>query len=154
MDHELAVLAASGATTLVSLMATDSWTHARRLVGRFFARNGAGGAAIADLDDARTLLLTSDATNVEETTRDIVDQWHAQLSQLVVAGSATGDDLRGLLNSLQRLADTTSIRQDTVHNVFNGGVQHAPVIQAGRITSLTFHTQANGPQGGSEHTPI
>lgn len=146
MDNELAALAASGATTLVSLMATDSWTHTRRLVGRFLARTGSGGTAIADLDDARTRLLSSDAADVEEATRDVTDQWLAQLQQPVAAGSATTDDLRGLLSSLQRLADTSAMRQGTVRNEVSGGVQHAPVIQAGRITGLTFHVQAHGPQ--------
>lgn len=40
MDSELAVLAASSATTLVSLMVTDSWAHARGLVGRYLTPVG------------------------------------------------------------------------------------------------------------------
>lgn len=42
MDTELAALAASGATTLVSLMVTDSWAQARELVGRLISRNDPG----------------------------------------------------------------------------------------------------------------
>lgn len=148
MDNELAVLAASGATTLVSLMATDSWTLARRLVERFFASTDSDSTAIADLENARNRLVGSDAADLAETTRDVTDQWHAHLRQLVVAGSVTVDNLRGLLNSLQRLADTSTTRQSTVHNEVNGGIQHGPVIQAGRITGLTFHVQTHGLQGG------
>ncbi|ANZ14784.1 hypothetical protein SNOUR_07325 [Streptomyces noursei ATCC 11455] len=66
MDSELATLAATGATTLVSLMATDSWIHARELVARFLARIGADAAAIAGLGNARTRLLITDATSDEQ----------------------------------------------------------------------------------------
>ncbi|GGQ05656.1 hypothetical protein GCM10010266_31290 [Streptomyces griseomycini] len=139
MDSELAALAASGATTLVSLMVTDSWTHARDLVGRFFSRSGADGIAITDLDTARTRLLAAEATEDTQTTRDITEQWHTYLQRLLQAGSATGDDLRGLLTSLQRIANNSDRQPGTVHNNIGGGVQHGPVIQSGRIAGLTFH---------------
>ncbi|MCZ0990888.1 hypothetical protein [Streptomyces diastatochromogenes] len=77
----------------------NSWTHAREVVGRFLARIGSDGCAIADPDNARTRLSTS----------------------------------------LQPLAATSAPRHATVHNDINGGVQHGPVIQSGRITELTFH---------------
>lgn len=139
MDSELAALAASGATTLVSLMVTDSWTQARDLLGRFWARTGSDPAAIADLDNARTRLLTTDAPEDEQTASDVRAQCHARLQQLVEAGSITGDDLRVLLTALQRLAATSATRQPAVHNDINGGIQYGPVIQSGRITGLTFH---------------
>ncbi|MFC9285913.1 hypothetical protein [Streptomyces sp. NPDC057052] len=139
MDSELAALAASGATTLVSLMVTDSWTHARDLVGRFFSRSGAGGTAITALDTARTQLLAGGATGDTQTARDITEQWHIHLQRLLRAGSATGDDLRDLLTSLQRIAADSDTRQGAVHNDISGGVQHGPVIQSGRIVGLTFH---------------
>jgi hypothetical protein len=139
MDSELAALAASGATTLVSLMVTDSWTHARELVGRFLARTGSDATTLADLDNARTRLLTADTAEDEEPASDVRAQWHVHLQQLVEDGSLTGDDLRVLLTSLQRLDAAPATRRETVHNDINGGVQHGPVIQSGRITGLTFH---------------
>ncbi|MGX4694403.1 hypothetical protein [Streptomyces sp. JNUCC 63] len=152
MDSELAALAASGATTLVSLMVTDSWTHARDLAGRFFSRNGADDTAITDLDTARTQLLAAEATEDTQTTRDITEQWHACLQHLLQASSATGDDLRDLLTSLQRIANNPDIQPGTVHNDLRGGVQHGPVIQSGRITGLTFHVHhaAAPAQDGTE----
>ncbi|GCB52420.1 hypothetical protein [Streptomyces sp. NL15-2K] len=138
MDSELAALAASGATTLVSLMVTDSWTHARELVGRFLTRTGSDTTAITDLDNARTRLLATGAPEDEQAASGVVAQWHARLQQLIEAGSITSDDLRVLLTSLQRLTTTPAGRK-TVHNEINGGVQHGPVIQSGRITGLTFH---------------
>ncbi|MFF5016154.1 hypothetical protein [Streptomyces sp. NPDC001165] len=149
MDSELAALAASGATTLVSLMVTDSWAHARELVGRLLARIGADATAIADLDNARTRLLTTDATEDEQAITDVRAQWQVHLQQLVEAGSVTSGELRILLASLQRLAATSAARRGTVHNDINGGVQHGPVIQSGRITGLTFHVhQPPAPDQG------
>ncbi|WJY42164.1 hypothetical protein QT196_35695 [Streptomyces sp. P9-2B-2] len=138
MDSELAALAASGATTLVSLMVTDSWTHARELVGRFLSRAGAEGASVADLDSARARLLALGAVEGTQTTQDITHQLHAYLRHLLQAG-ATGDDLRALLASLQRLANDPGTRPGTVHNDISGGVQHGPVIQSGQVTGLTLH---------------
>jgi hypothetical protein len=138
MDSELAALAASGATTLVSLMVTDSWTHAREIVGRFFSRTGPDSTAIAELDTARTRLLAAEAAGNEQTIRDSRNQWHAYLQHLLQAGSATGEDLRDLLTSLQTAANADTQRSD-VYNAISGGVQHGPVIQSGRISRLTLH---------------
>lgn len=139
MDSELAALAASGATALVSLMVTDSWTHARELVGRFLTRTGSDTTAITDLDNARTRLLDTGAPEDEQAASGVIAQWHARLQQLIEAGSITSDDLRVLLISLQRLTTTPAAGRKTVRNEINGGVQHGPVIQSGRITGLTFH---------------
>jgi hypothetical protein len=139
MDSELAALASSGATTLISLMVTDSWTHARELVGRFFSRVGSDRAAVADLDTARTQLLAAEVPKGAQNIRETADQWQTYLQRLLQAGSATVDDLRELLASLQRLPYGPGTQPVTVHNDISGGIQHGPVIQSGRITGLTFH---------------
>ncbi|WP_336049200.1 hypothetical protein [Streptomyces sp. CA2R101] len=149
MDSELASLAAAGATTLVSLMVTDSWTHARELVGRFFSRTGADVATVATLDSVRARLLDARAADGAHTADDLTAQWHAYLQHVLQAGPATGDDLRDLLASLQRLTDTAPSNPGaTVHNDISGGTQHGPVIQSGRITGLTLHVHhpAGSPQ--------
>lgn len=149
MDSELAALAASGATTLVSFMVTGSWTHARELAGRFFSRAGADAATAATLDSARSRLLDARGDDGNHTADDITAQWHAYFHHALRAGSATGDDLRDLLASLQRLANTASgTRRTTVHNDISGGTQHGPVIQSGRITGLTLHVHQ--PAGTSQ----
>jgi hypothetical protein len=140
MDAELAALAATGATTLVSLMVTDSWTHARALVGRFFSRSEADSTAIADLDSSRTQMLGAAAP--ENTTRELTEQWHARMYHLMQAGLASRSELQDLLASLQRLATVPDAQPGSVHNEIGGGVQHGPVIQTGRITGLTFHAHS------------
>ncbi|MEK8142166.1 hypothetical protein NKH18_05145 [Streptomyces sp. M10(2022)] len=97
METEFAVLAASGATTLVSLMVTDSWVQARALAGRLFSRTGAGGATVADLDADRARLLTGDADDTQAT-HEIKDRWRADLYRLLQTDSVTVDDLYDVLS--------------------------------------------------------
>ncbi|GAA0499609.1 hypothetical protein [Streptomyces olivaceiscleroticus] len=139
MDSELAALAASGATTLVSLMVTDSWTHARELLGRFLSRGDRGSAVVADLDAARSRLLSVEAGGGPDSDRHVAEQWHGYLRRALAAGAISGEDLRDFVASLQRLAREADTQPVGVRNDISGGVQHGPVIQAGRISGLTFH---------------
>ncbi|MFJ6912535.1 hypothetical protein ACIQUX_01090 [Streptomyces sp. NPDC101133] len=137
MDAELAAMAASGATTLVSLMVTDSWTHARALMGRLLARAGADSGAITGLDDARARLLTGTAVD-EHTASGIAAEWQTRLCGLVEAGALDGEELSDLGASLRRLAAAAAGCLPTVHNTVSGGTQHGPIIQAGTVTGLAF----------------
>lgn len=137
MDAELAAMAASGATTLVSLMVTDSWTHARALMGRFLARAGADTVAITGLDDARARLLLTDAAADGRAASGIAAEWQARLCRLVEAGALTGEELSTLGASLRQLAAAAG-RPATVHNTVSGGTQHGPIVQAGNVTGLAF----------------
>jgi phage-related minor tail protein len=138
MDAELAAMAASGATTLVSLMVTDSWAHARALMGRFLARAGADTTAITGLDDARTRLLLTGTGADEHTTSGIAAEWQTHLCRLVESGALTGEDLNALGASLRRLAAAAAGRPATVHNTVSGGTQHGPIIQAGTVAGLAL----------------
>ncbi|MGW2496362.1 hypothetical protein [Streptomyces sp. S-9] len=138
MDAELAALAASGATTLVSLMVTDSWVRARALMGRFLARPGADTTVIADLDDARTRLLLTGIPADEHATSGMADERQSRLGRLVETGTLTGEDLKALEMSLRRLAAAAADPPSTVHNTVSGGIQHGPIVQAGTVTGLAF----------------
>lgn len=139
MDSELAVLAVSGATTLVSLMVTDSWTHARELVGRYLARTGAGPDTFDDLQDARTRLLAAEATERERAAHEISRRYGDRLRRLAEADDGGDEALRALLTSLRQLSTSAADRWRTVDNRISGGVQHGPVVQSGTVTGLTFH---------------
>ncbi|WP_449657475.1 helix-turn-helix domain-containing protein [Streptomyces mooreae] len=94
-------------------------------------------------------LLDARAADGTHTADDLTDRWHAYLQHVLQAGPATGDDLRDLLASLQRLTHTApGVPRATVHNDISGGTQHGPVIQSGRITGLTLrvHHPAGHPQ--------
>jgi hypothetical protein len=134
-------------------MVTDSWSHARDLVGRFLARTGSGATVIADLDHARARLLTTAATEDEpdeQAISDITEAWRTHLQRLIGAGQVSGEDLRALLTSLHGLASASATRQVAVHNDISGGVQHGPVIQSGRITGLTLHVRHSQPPPSAE----
>ncbi|MFF3487306.1 hypothetical protein ACFYXC_29095 [Streptomyces sp. NPDC002701] len=139
MDSELAILAASGASTLVSLMVTDSWTHARELVGRYLTRTGADPGTFDDLQDARTRLLAADATERERTAREIGRRYGGRLRRLAEADDNSDEALRALLTSLLQLSASAADSRRTVDNRISGGVQHGPVVQSGSVAGLTFH---------------
>ncbi|MCX4561460.1 hypothetical protein OHA02_35415 [Streptomyces phaeochromogenes] len=139
MDSELAVLAASGATTLVSLMVTDSWTHARELVGRYLTRTDADPGTFDDLQDVRTRLLAADATESERTAREISRRYGDRLRRLAEADDDSDEALRALLTSLLQLSASAADSRRTVDNRISGGVQHGPVVQSGTVAGLTFH---------------
>ncbi|MFI1373399.1 hypothetical protein ACH4UY_15470 [Streptomyces longwoodensis] len=149
MDAELAAVAASGATTLVSLMVTDSWAHARTLMSRWLARAGADSSAVTGLDDARTRLLLRGAAADERAAAGITEEWRDRLRRLVETGALTGEDLSALEASLRRLAAGAQGRPASVHNTISGGTQHGPIVQAGTVTGLGFPTDPSphGQQG-------
>ncbi|MEU5275062.1 hypothetical protein AB0G87_01435 [Streptomyces asoensis] len=139
MDSELAALSATGASTLVSLLVTDSWSHARELLRRFLSRGDADTSAITDLDSVRTRILAARSTGRPCDAHDTVAPWGAHVRQLLEARAASCAELRELVTSLQRLRDE-SAQPASVRNSIEGGVQHGPVIQSGRVSGLTIHT--------------
>ncbi|MEU6570113.1 hypothetical protein [Streptomyces parvulus] len=139
MDSELAVLAASGATTLVSLLVTDSWTHARELVGRYLTRTGTDPDTLGDLQDARTRLLAADATARARTAHEISRRYGDRLCRLAEAEEGGDERLHALLTSLLQLSASTADSSRSVDNRINGGVQHGPVVQSGTVAGLTYY---------------
>ncbi|WP_435642863.1 hypothetical protein ACR9VJ_08875 [Streptomyces sp. H49] len=119
-------------------MVTDSWAHARAMLGRFLSPGGSRDAPLAVLDDARSRLITAEGTEEARIARDVTVRCRSHLHHLVEAGLLGPDDLRALLASLHRLPGASPTRE-AVHNTISGGSQHGPTIQAGRIAGLTFH---------------
>ncbi|MFE9502882.1 hypothetical protein ACFYO6_10230 [Streptomyces anthocyanicus] len=126
MDSELTVLAASSATTLVSLMVTDSWAHARGLVGRYLTRAGADPDTSDDLRDTRTRLLAADSTERERTAREISRRYGDRLRRLADADDGSGEALRALLTSLLQLSASAAHSGRTVDNRISGGSPARP----------------------------
>lgn len=133
--EELAALAASGATSLVGLMVSDSWNHARERVGRFFARDRKHEDAAAELDRARHRLIAAQGGD-ESAMRDISAEWQSYLHLLLCTSPTAAEEFRSMLKSL---GDTLAAQKSPdVSNVINGGVQHGPVIQTGQITGTAL----------------
>ncbi|MEV0974977.1 hypothetical protein [Microtetraspora glauca] len=137
MDPELMALASSGAATLVGLMISDSWTQVKEGIARMLARGKAVKETAQELDASRDELLAASASDDQLTVTSIEGEWRSRLSRLLEADPALADDLQRFMkaSSARSLAGPTG----DVHNVISGGVQHGPVIQAGRISGLAMH---------------
>ncbi|MFE7459407.1 hypothetical protein [Streptomyces sp. NPDC057554] len=76
----MTALAASGATALVGLMATEAWNQVRGRVARFLARNDEESAAVdAELEESRGELIGLRAGADEDSAADAEEEWRLRL---------------------------------------------------------------------------
>ncbi|MDT0488955.1 hypothetical protein RM717_00365 [Streptomyces griseus] len=76
----MTALAASGATALVGLMATEAWNQVRGRVARFLARNDEESAAVdAELEESRAELIGLRAGADEDSAADTEEEWRLRL---------------------------------------------------------------------------
>nr|WP_189181715.1 hypothetical protein [Microbispora rosea] len=136
MEAELMALASSGAATLIGLMVSDAWAEVKDGIARMLARGKAIEQVAHDLDVSRAEVLRAGESNDQQLMIAVEDSWRARLRDLLQAEPALAEDLRRLLAALST-PEEGHLRE--VRNVITGGVQHGPVIQAGRITGLAFH---------------
>ncbi|MEH6373333.1 hypothetical protein V7793_03070 [Streptomyces sp. KLMMK] len=147
MEAELAALAASGATTLVGLMVSETWSQARERVVRFLARGGAGGPVDEELRLSEEELVAARESDDEPAVTDIEAEWRMRLRRALQADPGAAEELRLLLAELAPGVESdTSI---TVRNSISGGVQNGPVFQGQQFSSLTFHSSGTVPPGQS-----
>ncbi|MGW3974317.1 hypothetical protein ACWEFD_34120 [Streptomyces ardesiacus] len=152
MEAELAALAASGATTLVGLMVSETWSQARDRVARFFARGADGEVVDEELRLSEQELVAARASDDELAVADIEAGWRLRLRRALQADPGAAEELRLLLAELAPAA-AGSDAAVTVHNSVNGGVQNGPVIQGQQFSSLTFYSSGSVPQGSSAGQP-
>ncbi|NDZ78294.1 hypothetical protein G3I19_07095 [Streptomyces sp. SID10853] len=91
MNEELAALAASGATALVSAMGTDLWQEAKRLMDRVLAQ--ARGSRRNELSAALNRQSTATRGAVDA---GAVDYWTEALSQLLDRNRDIAQDVMAL----------------------------------------------------------
>jgi len=130
MNEELAELAASGATALVSAMGTDLWQEARALMSRVLAR--ARGSRRDELSVALNRQSTAARGAVDA---GAVDYWTEALSQLLDRNPDLAQDV-GALASLR-----TPERPDIV-------IQVNSATHSGEVFAVQYGTQhfASGPK--------
>ncbi|MFD0312756.1 hypothetical protein [Streptomyces flavalbus] len=139
MEAELLALAATGATTVVQQMATDSWTRVRDRVAAFLARRGGEEDALAgELETSRRELTAALASGEEQTAADVEAEWRVRLRRVLLADPRAAAELRALLDELTPQGNVQ--RAGDVRNTITGGVQHGPVIQAGNVGPVTLGT--------------
>ncbi|MFI0895910.1 hypothetical protein [Streptomyces sp. NPDC020983] len=159
MEAELAGLAASGATTVVGLMASDAWVQVRARLARFFARGGTEGAeeaAGADLERSRDELAEASRARDAGTEEDVRAEWRLRLRRMLQADPAAADELRRLLAELVPESPAAGGTTYYTTNATHGGVYHEAVIQAGSIHYHGVQPPGHGPRpggtGGDDHS--
>jgi hypothetical protein len=136
VEAELTALAVSGATTLVGLMVSETWTQARDRVARFFARGGDEGPAVEELGRSQQELMAARAAQDDLAGADIEAVWRARLRRVLQADLQAAEELRSLLAELEPSIDDK--QGAAVHNSISGGVQNGPVFQGQHFSGLTF----------------
>ncbi|MGW0484838.1 hypothetical protein [Nonomuraea sp. NPDC003214] len=129
MEAELMALAASGASTLITLMVSDAWAQTKDRLAAVLGRTGDEKETLKELEASRVVLLSALAEADDATVAAVEVDWRARLSQLLLSDS-------NCVENLQLLAAAPA---DTVHNNITGRVQAGLIIQAGRIERSTVH---------------
>ncbi|MER7408538.1 hypothetical protein ABT373_40450 [Streptomyces sp. NPDC000070] len=143
MEAELAALAASGATTVVTLMVSDAWEQARTRVVRLFARGGDEASVEADAEVFREELLAARAAGDTEVVSDVEEEWRLRLRRVLRSDPAAAQELRELLDELgPQSGERPSV---SVHNSISGGTVHGPVFQGQTFSGLTFTSAQSRP---------
>ncbi|MDX2563625.1 hypothetical protein PV371_28810 [Streptomyces sp. TX20-6-3] len=129
MDAELAVLAGTAGTTLVTLLTTEAWQRVSDGITSLWRRaEPARAEAIsAELDIARTDLLAARDSGDLEVGSELGAEWQGRIRRLLVTHPEEAAALRRLIDELQPL--TPDVPSVTQHATASG---HARVYQAGR----------------------
>ena len=137
MDAEVVTLAASGATTLVSLMATDAWGKAKELVQKAFSRSEKGAAEelLAELGSARGDLALP--RGAEQSAEGLAEVWKRLLIESVADGSISAEQLASLTDDLASLATGSTPAN-------GGGISMSASAQnGGKVFQQGFGIQIN-----------
>ncbi|MFE2292539.1 ATP-binding protein [Streptomyces sp. NPDC059452] len=140
MEAELTALAASGATALVGLMATEAWNQVRGRVARFLARNDEESAAVdAELEESRAELIGLRAGADEDSAADVEEEWRLRLRRALRTNPEAAAELRDLLDELAPLRSASTVSVTTVHGTnLQGATVHG---------GITFHVPPAPPVG-------
>lgn len=129
MDPEIAALASTAGTTLVTLLTTESWQGIRdRLVSLWQRARPDRAPAIADeLDAAREELLGAQATGDPEAEAEVGAEWQGRIRRLLTAHPELAAELR---MALAELAPDSAVTPAVTQHATASG--QARVYQAGR----------------------
>lgn len=135
MDPEVAALAGTAGTTVVTLMASDAWQRTREGVVALWRRVHPDRAASidAELEATRADVLAARAAGDAQSQEELSSEWQGRLRRLLAAEPAIVDDLRNLLDEISPAgADAGS--QIRMRATASG---HGRVYQAGRDQHIT-----------------
>jgi len=139
VDPEIAALAGTAGTTLVTLLATDTWHSVRDRVVALWQRARPDRApAVADeLDVTREELLGAQAAGDEAAAAEMGAEWQGRIRRLLAAHPELAGELRALLAELA--PEAAAAPAVTQHATASG---QARVYQAGRDMRIS---RVDGP---------
>ncbi|MGI5439768.1 NB-ARC domain-containing protein [Streptomyces shenzhenensis] len=136
MEAELAALAASGATTLVGLMVSESWEQAKTRLARLLGRRGATGSTEEELRRAEQTLATARSTHDDEAESRLRGAWQTRILDILTTDPDRGEELLRLLSELAPPGTPTMVSS------VSGGTHHGPAFQGSAIYGgVTFHVR-------------
>lgn len=144
MEPEMLSLAMSGATALITAMATDGWVSVRARTARLLGRDRAEAEVIEEeLEESRTELTRARATgDPQPVSAMLEEEWRTRMRHTLRTHPEAAAQLRALLAELAPSQETAS---GTVHNTVTGTV-HGHTVQAHTITGgVSFTTPPPPP---------
>ena len=128
MDPEIAGLAGTAATTLVTLLTTEGWQRVRERFASLWRHAQPERAEIiaGELEASRDDLLAAQCEDDSQAEAELAAEWQGRFRRLLAAHPEAADQLRVLL---AELAPETPAPSVTQHATASG---NARVYQAGR----------------------
>ncbi|MEU1439743.1 hypothetical protein [Streptomyces mirabilis] len=127
MDPQVAGLAGTAGTTIVTLMATDAWQRTRDGVTAIWRRVHPERVEVVagELDLTREQILAARNDGDTETEDELRAEWQGRVRRLLLADPGVVDDLRALLDELSPEYSTSG----EIYNV----QMHARATGNGRV---------------------
>jgi hypothetical protein len=128
VEPELAALASTAGTTVVTLMATDAWERTRDGIAALWRRvhPERPDTVTGELDAAREDLASAQSDGDEDAVDDLQAAWRSRFRRLLREQPEVAGELRRLLNELA--PDEAPARTVTQHATASG---QARIYQAG-----------------------
>ncbi|OLZ65711.1 hypothetical protein AV521_30300 [Streptomyces sp. IMTB 2501] len=137
MGPEIAELARTAGTTMVTLMAGQAWEAAREGLVSLWRRfqPDRAEAVAGELDAAREDLLLAQQSGDTDTEAELTAEWQARVRRLLAARPEVAEELRRILAELTpQLPDQRSSVDIRLHAEVSGSGR---VYQAGRDQHIT-----------------
>ena len=134
MDPEIAALAGTAGTTVVTLMAGDAWQRTREGVVALWRRvhPERADSIDAELEATRTEVLAGRAAGDRQSEEELTAEWQGRIRRLLAGSPAVAEDLRHLLDEISPGAESAA--QIRMRATASG---HGRVYQAGRDQHIT-----------------
>ncbi len=102
MEPQIVDLARTAGSTVVALMATDAWQHARERIVALWRRAQPDRADGIDgeLETTHADLLAAHDANDEQTQHELGEEWAGRMRRLLAAHPDVVDELRRILDEL------------------------------------------------------